>query len=511
MSSVTLPEAARDIPRLKFRGAAAFAWGGYVDTDIQFGSFFNGDHTVSAWFMQQYPNAYGGPVLTVNGSGSYFVGQGGFRGGAARGPKLYVQVGPTALYFLGKPSELAAGKWNHIAVVRRMSAPKVFEVYLNGRRLKDDTKGGDLVVPSSTGFPNGTLRLGRQTGGNSQFYGLVDDVAVFTSALSAAKIKELAGAKALAGTEPGLSAGLTFDVGYTQPAALAHAATFGNLVKGEVSARLVMVSGSHSGADAQRLLAPVHQARMHLPFAGGQEWTVLQPFDNPDPAGSHNDYAAFCWDFVRANIGDPLSTTCGAPLYLTAAGTVTQACDKGDGCATPAEVAKTGPLLDGRNVLYVQLAPGEVAGHQHLKTGSITEALGANPVGKKLKQGQWVARAGTRGEHNCHLHFGLTNQTVTLPAALSDYELWNASAKKWVPVESGMPLPGQVFRRPEPGSCGAIHSQIKELEAEKKDLGDEYDEVGPSQKPAITQQINKINAKLSGLRRQSLATGCNPS
>jgi hypothetical protein len=58
--------------------ALACTWGGYADTDIDFSEFFNSDHTICVRFMMQYPNAYTGPMLSVNGTGTYVLGQGDF-------------------------------------------------------------------------------------------------------------------------------------------------------------------------------------------------------------------------------------------------------------------------------------------------------------------------------------------------------------------------------------------------------------------------------------------------
>ncbi len=42
--------------------AVAFSWTGYVDTDLAFSEFFNGDHTLTLRYMPQYPKGYEGPV-----------------------------------------------------------------------------------------------------------------------------------------------------------------------------------------------------------------------------------------------------------------------------------------------------------------------------------------------------------------------------------------------------------------------------------------------------------------
>jgi murein DD-endopeptidase MepM/ murein hydrolase activator NlpD len=272
------------------------------------------------------------------------------------------------------------------------------------------------------------------------------------------------------------------------------------MVAGKNAARFVGVSGDHnSNADAQRLLPPSQQTVLQLPFAGGQAWQVLQPFDNPDPNGSHNDSAAFCWDFFLSGVGDPLASTCGSPLYASGKGTVQQATDAGGGPTA----------LDGPNVMNIQMAEGELATYMHVQTGSITDILGPNPVGKPVNQGQHIARAGTRGQHNCHLHFALTSPTRTIPAAFSNYELFDPASQTWKPVALGMPRLGEIFRRPEPAGCAALRAQIESLEAEKAGDAD-YGEVGPTQKPAITHQINQIQNQINAAKAKATAAGCLP-
>ena len=58
--------------------ALAVTWSGYADTQIDVSSFFAKDHTVCARFLWQYPNTYTGPMVSVNGAGTYVLGQGDF-------------------------------------------------------------------------------------------------------------------------------------------------------------------------------------------------------------------------------------------------------------------------------------------------------------------------------------------------------------------------------------------------------------------------------------------------
>jgi murein DD-endopeptidase MepM/ murein hydrolase activator NlpD len=381
-----------------------------------------------------------------------------------------------------------------------MTAPTVFEVYLNGRRLGNDQSGGDLVGAGSP-YPTGTLRLGSTADGKTQFYGLLDDLAVFDKALSQAEINQLAASASLTGSEDGLLAGIPFDLGLEYGPELQHAPTYEDLIAGKSAARYVVVSGTHSSADAQHLLWPVQQKALHLPFAGGQPWKVLQPFNNP--SSSHNDYAAFCWDFVRSDVADPLADTCGSPLYAAGKGEVVDAFDEGGGAN-----------LDAPNVLDIEMAPDEIAGYMHLRTGSITSVLGASPKGKTVSRGQHIGSAGTRKQHNCHLHFGVKNilgdGALTFPVAFSDYEVWDSGSDKWKPVHLGMPRPGEVFRRPEPAGCAQLRQQINLLQDEKQSLADGFDEKGAPQKSATAKQIYDAQEQIDALEAKATAMGCKP-
>ena len=80
----------------------------------------------------------------------------------------------------------------------------------------DGKPAGAPLRPTAQAQPAGTLRFGKGhlrpnlDGGGRQFYGLLDDVAVFTAALLAGDIAALAAAQHLTGTEANLLAGYVF-------------------------------------------------------------------------------------------------------------------------------------------------------------------------------------------------------------------------------------------------------------------------------------------------------------
>jgi Concanavalin A-like lectin/glucanases superfamily len=108
----------------------ACTWGGYADTNVDFTEFFAGNHTVAVRFMLQFPNAYTGPMLAVNGGGSYVIGQGDFLGDTPGGQtKLVAKIGNGQLIY---PLNLLAGTWHHLAVTRTGSTVRL---YLDGQQV----------------------------------------------------------------------------------------------------------------------------------------------------------------------------------------------------------------------------------------------------------------------------------------------------------------------------------------------------------------------------------------
>ena len=144
--------------------ALSCTWGGYADTDIDFTEFFGADHTVAARFMLQYPNAYTGPMLSLNGTGTYLIGQGDFLADPRQQAKLIMNIGAEQVSYA---VNLSAGAWHHIAVVR---SGTLFQMYLDGQPV-----GSSLNVPA-TNLPVGRVRFGKNTydatldGGGAQLW-----------------------------------------------------------------------------------------------------------------------------------------------------------------------------------------------------------------------------------------------------------------------------------------------------------------------------------------------------
>ena len=302
--------------------ALGVSWKGFADTDLQFAEFFAGDHTISLWFMPQFPNAYEGPFVAENGSGRFVIGQGDFLAGPEWGTKLYFAAGSQTKTY---PVALQTGQWHHLAVVSRARGTRrLFTVYLDGVEL-----GKPIVLGIKDPLmPKGALRFGKRTTGQTvgphnhdgQFYGFLDDIAVFTRPLSQESILELASpGTQLTGREPGLLAGYTFNGGSLPP-------KLSRPVSLSAGAQLIAVSPNRdSAADAPYLPLPTQHVESRLPFPPGEAWYVVQGYD--EAFGSHKGYASFCWDFILADQpndskGEYPNGSGGAPLYATAPGTV---------------------------------------------------------------------------------------------------------------------------------------------------------------------------------------------
>ena len=439
--------------------AVAFSWKGFVDTDLQFSEFVAGNHTLACRFMMQYPNAYEGPMIAENGTGMFMLGQGdyGQAGPINEGRKILLAVGTQSRLF-AVPA-LKSGIWGHLAAVATRTPDKwTYTVYLDGNIL------GSLAVPAGdTDLPSGTLRFGRRTTGKlvkqheAQFYGLVDDVAVFTRAMSQDEIRNLCNnVKNLTGNETGLLAGYTFAEAPTHPR-LSRPIT----LKGAAH-RVSATIDRNSSVDAALLALPTQHQHVDLPFKTGDVWRVVQGHDHPP--GHHSGYACFTFDFIidaEQVAGAPYPAgTAGAPLQAAAAGKAVRV----------RESEPTGTAVP--NILEVEHTQGECSQYLHLGQNSI-------PVneGSAVLKGQHIAIAsstGMEGQPNAnHLHFGVLNGFkdapgfVTFPVAFSDYQVKNGSG--WINISRGIPTVDQVLRisagavfRPQRFGPGARSREIEQ-------------------------------------------------
>ncbi|MGC4043003.1 MAG: LamG domain-containing protein [Armatimonas sp.] len=433
-------------------------WLGRVDTDISFGDWFDKDFTLTARFFPRYANNYAGPIVAENGSGSFAVGMGDVSGSSER---LALQVGNQTIQ---TKVALTLNQWHQLAVVR---SGMTFTLYLDGEKVS-------ALVWNGAGRPtiNSTLSLGRRTDGwpfcnhNSQFFGLIDDVAIFSKALSDTDLKsgEVAtggkvgayGQKRLSGYEPDLLRGVVFDFPAlgepkTLPVKLNTKTTFS-----QKGASIALLSPERDSAkDSKWLRPPTNQQKMLLPTPPGEVWAVIQGNGAPE-GGSHRGYAAFCWDLIRVNAKNQLDqpSTKDAPMRASGSGRIVFVRE-----STPDSKLNAGIP----NCVMIEQGPGEFAGYLHLRQGAYE---GKRPDGKlpqdvpKDKQPVVLttanlARVGDTGAGigAFHIHFALTDDVddgkhaiVTIPSAFHDYLVSNDEGKTWQTVSVGVPQVGQWIK-----------------------------------------------------------------
>lgn len=421
---------------------AAFGWQGAVDTDLDFAEFFSRSHTIAARFMLQYERSYQAPILSVNGAGNYLVAVAGYGDGRIKAERLLVTIGRATHYYT-VAGKLAPEKWHWLAVVRDGAK---LTLYLDGTPVKPDDSNS-IFTSDTDDVPSGTLRLGRKAGGDAQFYGLIDDVAVFNSALSQKTLKSYYQESfRLKGTEAGLVAAYLFDRARD---AQSGARDTERRVSFTSTATTVEVSTTRDGKrDALSLPLPSNRTKVLLPFAPGQQWKVIQGYGQQL---SHNGGGCFSWDFARVD-----GPTQEQPVYACAAGRVVAVSDNND--PEPADdISK-----DNFNYLQMEVAQGEVITYLHMKNGSLIEALkGFAPASFPVNFAPFsVAAAAQIGRvgntwlkeqpANWHLHFACApyvNSPVSIPMAISDYEVYDAQTKTWRRVERGVPQQNQIVRR----------------------------------------------------------------
>jgi hypothetical protein len=421
--------------------AAAFGWLAAVDTDLRFSEFFRGNYTIAARFMLQYERSYQAPILTVNGKGNFLIAVAGYGEGRTAAEKLMVSIGQTTRYYT-VAGRLSIERWHWLALACEGTR---LRLYLDGAEIRPDDSNTDF--PVTPGETDGTLRLGRRTSGDEQFYGLIDDLAVFDSALSEKALKSYyRESPRLSGTERDIIAAYTFDrASNNQPAAEASARP----VSFTKTASQVTVSATRdSKQDVSSLPLPFNGTEVHLPFAPNQSWKVIQGYGQ---SLSHNGGGCFSLDFARAD-SDPQEQ----PVYACAAGRVIAMSDNND--PEPFDSISK----DNFNYMQMEIVPGEIITYLHMKNGSLTEAMkrfAQAPFPKfftpfSLPAGAQVGKVGNtwlkEQPQNWHLHFAavpFANSPISIPLAFSDYEVYEPQTRSWRKVERGVPQQNQLVRR----------------------------------------------------------------
>jgi len=431
--------ACSDASKKKLNHAAALGWREYVQTDLDMSEFYNSNFTLAARFMLQYPKAYVGPILATSGDGLEISKQ-------DDAGTLVARFGNTSATYTSV--NLQAGQWYHLALVRDNNALKL---YLDGQPICPAGVASCEVGVDSLS-PSGTLRLGRpgsspiSGSAESQYYGFIDDVAIFKTALSQNAIQSLINTPRLSGSEANLFAGWTFDNGTPSgadlPQKLARPVEYRRITAtGTVASQYpltALVSQTRdSAADLKFMKFPNNQVALTLPFPKGEAWKVSQGWQG---SISHHGRAAFAWDFVLA--GKPVADTKGKPFYAAAGGPVIELRTDRDSCSGwPA------------NHIDVEHAPDEIGVYLHFIKNKASVGLNQNVVtGTKLAE---TGDTGNTGCGNYHLHFALHNMTeshagnlVTIPATFENYEASTDNGAHWSKVVKGIPKQDEWVRNP---------------------------------------------------------------
>lgn len=409
-------------PAERLPRAPGFSWGNVVETSFD-SRRLGADHTVSLRFMAAYEGAFRGVLLT-DSSGSYHLGLAPYS--SLGTPALEITVGGATFtaplpdpvltdndFRKGVPRQ-PRRRFRQLTVTRR---GEQVSVYLDGARVGGFVAGAEPL--------RGALRLGRLAKRGEiqdQFYGLLDELAIFERALGASEVLALARAP--------------------RPAAEAGAS----------------------------LPAPRHETRLTLPFAEGEVWLLIQGVNS---SLSHHDLAAFSFDFLRVDPGLALdnpkglpggshSASEGARFVAPADGKVVARVDcfpddNRGACPAGAYKRPAPPFVAGspanRNLLCVEHGSAEVSCALHLQNGSVRVALGEH-----VKRGQELAKVGRTGAQRVHLHFAVSDlpepsepgsfaPLVTFPIAFSDYDVSADFGAHWRHVARGVPSPGEWLRR----------------------------------------------------------------
>ncbi|HEV8426520.1 MAG TPA: peptidoglycan DD-metalloendopeptidase family protein [Pyrinomonadaceae bacterium] len=405
--------------------ALACTWGGYADSDVEFSKFIGDNHTISIRFLMQYPLAYAGAFFSVHGAGRYFVGQGDFQSlSSPTSPgktNLLIMIGTQSMNI-----PVSGDGWHHVALVRTGNEMEVFIDGLGHRPFR---------VPTNH-LPVGTLRFGsgfsQPHGVGGQFYGLLDDFALFKTDLSAERIKSLAGPKRLTDDES-LRDDESFLVGYVfrnvRPTSLPP--RLRRQLDTKPPATFVEVSDIRNPTlDLPKIPLPLNSP-MHLPFAPGEVWRVGQGYQGLQ---SHHGYAAFCWDIVRDGA---IGGSDGEMIYSASSGKVR---DAEDGFTNPV------PNPQDTNFVSVRNDDDLCCDYLHIKTDSALVSPGA-----QVNFGTRLALVGDIGVEGPHLHMAVSNGNpsatfFTMPAAFSNYEA--EIDGDWKLIIRGIPQSNQRVRRP---------------------------------------------------------------
>jgi Concanavalin A-like lectin/glucanases superfamily len=460
-------------------------WEGYVDTKVDFSTFFDKDHTVMCWFMPQFIHMYRQPIIAENGSGKYMIGVADYREGnviynkdageqynKVGNPVVCVQVGDQERIYL--VPEFQERKWQHIALVRNSNT---FQLYINGDHkypveIKRNPPTGPIqnksikplpeISVSSTSFsnkPSGTLRLGRRTSGSSsdqaqwQAYGIIDELAIFRGAVSFfEKYQQVKPKRRISGNENDLIALWSFDsppsgTGPSQPW------KFSTTPEGSTIPVIVSVSSSRNSQIDSKLFEEPFLVNTHivvnLPFKAGEEWHVNYGMNTE--LSSHMGDSAFCYDLgIKIGTGEYPNGTANAPVFCARKGKVIRYL-KNDASAPREKNRVTLKISKTRAFGYLHLAKNSL--NANITGGNLQDPDGAPNSGDEYfdipeanaPELDLGAPVGKIGPNALHLHCGGISEIgdlvlslhITTPLAFRNYKVYNTYTGNWDHVDVG--------------------------------------------------------------------------
>lgn len=404
--------------------AVALSWLGSAGTQIGFDTFSTADHTIMLRFAPRYPLAATQAVLGENGGGAFLFGLEWSEDDSRT--TLALDVGTESVRF---PMQIRADEWVSAALVGRVDQLVLtYEVWIDGAPVEPTLS----VSINDLEFPSGSLNVGGRTfraaGPLRQYYGLVDDLAVYDEALRDRVLeRRMSPDYVLRGSESGLIATVSADddAGPLESTLLPSGPT------------IVVDVADHATPVAPDLTpAPQNEVDLVLPFEPGVAWRVVRGY--ADASTPHLGVAAFGLDFEvdgHPPTGKYPSGTSRAPIRASAAGTVVVA----DDIRPPAATIP--------NVIEIRQADDEYARYHHIAQGGSDVA----PT-DSVEQDSVLGEAGDVGSPTPMIHIEVGTQPmsadngVTFPVTFVDYELMSGGT--WVPVARGTPGQGDVVRRP---------------------------------------------------------------
>jgi Concanavalin A-like lectin/glucanases superfamily len=418
---------------------------GGFDSGIPASTLWSTGFTLSAWVMPEYVYAYRGPIFGLS-SAQFWFGAGPFRARKRNAedcdyhPVLRVRLGSESIDYVAP--DFDRDQWSHVALTWTPDTRSALvRLFVDGvevlpyrsaivppsppwdacSSLVDATDPAtEFTSPEASTAPSGTLFVGGA--GNRYFYGLVDDATIQNRALDPEEVQALA-----AGGAPASSTVVwrdTFDL---------------DVCAGQIGGgRAVRVPVDRKPSDAalfdDPLLVAPTDGTYHLPFLPGEVWKVTQGYDS---TGSHNDFAAFSYDFAS---GDPYLPTGLRVVRAAAQGTMMHVYET----ENPPDGS-----LESNHVLIETIAAGEATSHRHLEHDSVSEIFFDNDPPLFLPQDgnftvpvddeEPLARIAVNDRS--HLHFGLRpvwDAGYTVPMAFSNYQVM-VYCFTYIPVKGTIP------------------------------------------------------------------------